>query len=330
MSHDIHEGTYNYKYVTILEMPKICRDDLIILPAALAKELGGVNALGICYKITTVVHCYDPVTLRCYELKGKQYFTYEDDLMVIPFRGQETKFMIQDIQEDHAKASMINTTFANIRDKFAYCEVLRESDGQVFCSTTHLGNILKHGDSVLGFDINTINAHEDLKMIKHQKSLPDVILIRKHYPERKNKIWKLKRLQIDEGDGMAIKKKQEKRRVMDLEEFQEEIEQHKDMRKNINLYRNEEVIKAKLTKQQRKEERMSKLTAVKKLEEKKEEEVVAEEEWVTDSEEGWEDNKEMVRLEELMADMKLNEDENGNEKAIDDLLRDMENVKVKD
>ena len=26
VSHDIHEGTYNYKYVTIFEMPKVCKD----------------------------------------------------------------------------------------------------------------------------------------------------------------------------------------------------------------------------------------------------------------------------------------------------------------
>ena len=79
ISHDIHTGVADYKYTTIIEMPKICKDDLIILPIGLAKELGGVNSLGVCYKISLQIHCYDPVTLRCYEISNKQYFSYEED-----------------------------------------------------------------------------------------------------------------------------------------------------------------------------------------------------------------------------------------------------------
>jgi len=162
------------------------------LPRGLAKELGGVNPLGVCLRISLVIHCYDPVTLRCYEISSKQYFAYEEDLVIIPFRGQETKFMVQDIQEDKQKASMINTTFSNIQNKFAYVEVMKESDGTTYCTQTHLGNILKHGDSAVGYDIKSINCAEDLEMLPGQKSLPDVILVRKHYDEkyRKRKIWK--------------------------------------------------------------------------------------------------------------------------------------------
>jgi len=100
--------------------------------------------------------------------------------------------MVQDIQEDKQKASMINTTFSNIQNKFAYVEVMKESDGTTYCTQTHLGNILKHGDSAVGYDIKSINCAEDLEMLPGQKSLPDVILIRKHYDEkyRKRKIWK--------------------------------------------------------------------------------------------------------------------------------------------
>jgi len=79
ISHDIHTGVADYKYTTILEMPKICKDDLIILPIGLAKELGGVNSLGVCYKVSLQIHCYDPVTLRCYEISSRQYFSYEED-----------------------------------------------------------------------------------------------------------------------------------------------------------------------------------------------------------------------------------------------------------
>jgi nonsense-mediated mRNA decay protein 3 len=123
VSADIHTGTADYKYSHILEIPKICREDLVILPKPLAKELGGVNALGVCYRVGLVIHCYDPVTLRLYEINSKQYWCYHQDLIVVPFRGQETEFMITDIQEDHAKASMLNTTFSNIQTRFARVDV---------------------------------------------------------------------------------------------------------------------------------------------------------------------------------------------------------------
>jgi len=176
-------------------MPKICKDDLVILPSGLAKELGGVNPLGVCYKISLVIHCYDPVTLRCYDISAKQYWNYEEDIVVVPFRGQETKFIVQDIEEDQKKASMINTTFSNIANRFAHVEVMKEKDNETYCCQTHLGHILKHGDSVLGYEIGSINCTEDLQSLKGQKSLPDVILIRKQYDEKhkKKKIWKLKR-----------------------------------------------------------------------------------------------------------------------------------------
>ena len=123
VSADIHTGTADYKYSHILEIPKICREDLVILPKPLAKELGGVNALGVCYRVGLVIHCYDPVTLRLYEINSKQYWCYHQDLIVVPFRGQETEFMITDIHEDQKKASMLNTTFSNIATRFARCDV---------------------------------------------------------------------------------------------------------------------------------------------------------------------------------------------------------------
>lgn len=52
ISHDEHEREYHYKYSYFLIMPRICKDDLIIMPLALCKELGGVNALAVCYKVT--------------------------------------------------------------------------------------------------------------------------------------------------------------------------------------------------------------------------------------------------------------------------------------
>lgn len=327
ISHDIHTGVADYKYTTILEMPKICKDDLIILPLGLAKELGGVNSLGVCYKVSQQIHCYDPVTLRCYEISSKQYFSYEEDLVIVPFRGQETKFMIQDIQEDKHKASMINTTFSNIKNRFAHVEVMKECDGTTYCCHTHLGHILKHGDVAVGFDIRSINCTEDLESLKNQKSLPDVILVRKHYDEkyRKKKIWKQNRLDIEENEFGGKRKKYETKKKVDQEEFEMEIEQNKEYRKNINLYRDEEAIKLREIKKRKKETQKNKV-----VEDDERDMIKDEDEWETDSEDYEKENPEMVQIEDLLAGLNLDEKNDEDlDKDVEDLLADMDNFKMK-
>lgn len=300
----------------------------MILPIGLAKELGGVNSLGVCYKISLQIHCYDPVTLRCYEISSKQYFSYEEDIVVIPFRGQETKFMIQDIQEDKHKASMINTTFSNISKRFAHVEVLKENDGSTYCCTTHLGHILKHGDSVLGYEVSSINCTEDLQSLKNQRSLPDVILIRKHYDEkyRKRRIWKLQRQDIEENDMGGKRKKYETKKAMDQEEFEAEIEQNKEYRKNMNQYRDEEAIKAREARKKKSDERKGKEQAGQIKDEKEGDDA----DWETDSEDYELENPEMVQLGDQLQGQNLDEkNEDDQDREVEDLLADMDNIRVK-
>ncbi len=81
-------------------MPKICKNDLVILPKKLMKEFGGINQVGICYKVTTVIHLFDPVNMRKYTVNKHQYFNHENDFVIIPFKSNETKFFISDIFRD--------------------------------------------------------------------------------------------------------------------------------------------------------------------------------------------------------------------------------------
>lgn len=161
--------------------------------------------------------------------------------------------------------------------------------------------------------------------MKHQKCLPDVLLIRKFYSEKKkkNRIWKLKRLEIDEGEGGMRQKNAEKKKKMDLEEFHDEIEQDKNLRRQMHLYRDEEGIKAKLAKR----------TQDKKLKENKQTMDDANDDdsdWESDPSANEIEDGEMVKLGELMADMNLQElDEKDEAKMVDDLIRDMDNVEIK-
>lgn len=54
VSHDQTNNTHFYKYVFGVELPRICKDDLVIMPPKLAKELGGVSRLQLCFKVSEV------------------------------------------------------------------------------------------------------------------------------------------------------------------------------------------------------------------------------------------------------------------------------------
>jgi len=248
ISHDSKNNTYNNKYTFYFEIPKICKDDIIILPKKLSREFGGVNAMAVCYKVSSKIHLYDPVSLKKFEMNSVQYFNNEADIMVIPFKTNETEFYVTDIYQDADSKNTFNQSFADINIRFAHVSVRHSKTGHEFTSTTHLGHLLKHGDSVLGYDLTSLN-NEELSSITNQKYVPDVLIVRKYYGV-KQRIWKLKRLNIQEDSETAGKEKKSKNNNsvdmdQDLHAFMEEIEQDKQLRTKINLYKNEKAFEAK-------------------------------------------------------------------------------------
>ena len=147
-------------------MPKICRYDLVVLPKKLTKEFGGVNQIGICFKVTNTIHLFDPITMRRYCMNTHQYFNYEHDITIIPFKGNETEFYITDIYTENQKFD-VNTTMRGMDNKFARLDVKRSSDHKSFCTSTHLGHIFKHGDLAVGFDLAAIDVTGDFDHLTH-------------------------------------------------------------------------------------------------------------------------------------------------------------------
>ena len=51
VSQDYNSNTYNYKYVYSVEIPKICKDDLVLIPNKLCTLLGGCSPVLLCSKV---------------------------------------------------------------------------------------------------------------------------------------------------------------------------------------------------------------------------------------------------------------------------------------
>ena len=136
----------------------------------------------------------------------------------------------------------------------------KDENKEIIETRSFLGRKMRPGDVYYGYDLTRINISEDLEGIlsKKKEKIPDIILVKKKYNNYK-RIFKLKHLDMDvEGEddeeddekeknvkkGKKKKKKnqKDKEKDRDMEEFMEDVGKNKDLRKNINLYKDNKAI----------------------------------------------------------------------------------------
>ena len=126
--------------------------------------------------------------------------------------------------------------------------VARSSDlgvnDKTYFARTHMGNILHPGDSVMGYLLDGSNFNSDsFDAIENSKAygstIPDVILVKKHYPNRRKnrkRNWKLKRMAKDEGD-LLPKAGDAAKMEADYENFLRDVEEDEELRAALALYK---------------------------------------------------------------------------------------------
>lgn len=125
-----------------------------------------------------------------------------------------------------------------------------------FTVRSHLGHLLHAGDAVLGFDLTTLVLPDDeagqLRSAGAEERMPDLVLVRKHYPKWRSKLrerhWTLKRMDAEEEEGAGAEAEAKAARgrrrddvargERDFEGFMQELEEDRDMRSRVNLYKN--------------------------------------------------------------------------------------------
>ena len=59
VSHDPRSNVYNYKHVFSVDIVPVCKDDVVCLPAPLARQLGNMSQICVVLRVTQVVHLID-------------------------------------------------------------------------------------------------------------------------------------------------------------------------------------------------------------------------------------------------------------------------------
>ena len=275
----------------------MCKDDIACLPLKVSSNLGHLGPIVLCTKVSNQISLLDPVTFRTtsMDVSPLPYPLFLATLPSLPclinllqpalttflclltwqapiyYRypflsaantRQLTTYIVLDIEP-------INHGSHGSHHKWIHAEVqvARAADfgknDQVFFTRTHLGHLLNPGDTALGYDLANaqLTGLDYDAFIAKGGQLPDVILVRKSYDEKRKRSkakgmgarpWKLKQLnmEIDDasevaapagrshgrGRGVAMNDEDERER------FYEELEEDPEMRQRINIYKDKEVL----------------------------------------------------------------------------------------
>ena len=239
VSADHTNNTANFKHNYLCDIAPICKDDLIIIPKALAKNISDMNTLLIVKHIAAGIHVVDPFTCERHEISCDKYWRWP--FQAIMNSRHLTRYVILAVEPIlHNQRPSAKKRGVDKKLRLAECIIARERDlganDTQFTCITHLGHLLREGDIALGYDLTNATWVQDLEKDSiRQEDVPDVILVRKHYPTKSERIWALKSLQIDEtleNEGRFAESEDK-----DYEEFLQELESDRELRAQINLYK---------------------------------------------------------------------------------------------
>ena len=237
ISMDIHTSTKSYKFSFSVELVPICKDDLVALPIKLAKQIGNIAPLTLCYRVGTSVNLLDPSTLQTADVSTPIY--WRSSFAPLADVQELVEFIVMDIEPIGPQKG---------RFLLAEATVARASDlgvnDNVYFTRTHLGSILHPGDQVMGYHLTGTNFNNPQFEALEEKSnyasqIPDVLLVKKFYPRKKkskSRNWRLKRMNKEEGE-MLPRKQDQDRMERDFEMFLRDVEEDTELRSTLALYK---------------------------------------------------------------------------------------------
>jgi len=191
----------------------------------------------VCYKVSSTIHLVDPTTLKGYDIPSVEYF--KKPLEPVCQRQHLTEYVVLDVTKIDAPPPAGTPARHNIggRHKMALAEIevartcdLGQNDQRITVKS-HLGNVLRPGDKVMGYDVPAVNvcsSYTDALDDMNQ----DVVLVRKVYKKSKRE-WALRRMQKDRDEGWNA---DEEKLDNDMEDFKDDLEQDPALRAGINVY----------------------------------------------------------------------------------------------
>lgn len=251
ISADIKQSTANYKHNYLVVIAPVCKDDLVILPKKLAATLSGISPICIVKGITAEIQVIDPLSCERAEISCDKY--YRNEFGSVMNSRELVKFVVLSVEPilkearvgaKRRGASGLGAAGVSGKVRLGECVVARERDlgenDDQFTVITHLGNLLKVGDMVMGYDLrgtHWIHDTDILEQLPKGVELPDVILVRKYYETKGEREWYLNKIEDVVVESLNSKSARETTNEDgDYEHFMQEVEADKAMRSQMKLF----------------------------------------------------------------------------------------------
>eukprot|EP00940_MAST-03C_sp_MAST-3C-sp2_P002464 g2464.t1 len=239
-THDSHSNVYSFKYTFLCEITPICRDDLLVLPSKTASTLGSMSNLVVVTGVSNVVQVLEPQSLKRGDIDRVKF--WKNPFRSLCTREYLVEFTVIDVEI--VRGERARTATLNSRGKYVLADVtvartrdLGENDTQFYVSS-FLGKYLRAGDTVLGYDLTTAVFNDADAAPMKGRAMPDIVLVKKTFPrwrmKKRTRKWKLKRMETSDG----VNNRPSTNQTRDLESFMQDLEENKDMRTRVNLYKN--------------------------------------------------------------------------------------------
>jgi len=186
VTHDPKNNQYHYKHSFFIEICPICRYDLVILRAKSDNFIKDWSSCLLCENVTNYIHLLDVSTLELLLLDANMYFNKSFNSVAV-YSQAINFFVLNNSPLRNRKGQQI------ISGKYALCslELILEDDLlQGFLDNTidcrsHLGNLIKEGDTVAGYHLRSISRIQDFYSLKLK--MPNVVIVKKIFKRRRRK-----------------------------------------------------------------------------------------------------------------------------------------------
>ena len=256
ISTDDKNNLTNFKYTNYVEICPLCKDDLLLLPARTARNLGNIARLVLVKGISNVIHLIDPLTGQTASLTGDAYWRDPLRPLITAARSRMTRYVVLGKEPILLRQNVSKRkTNRKQRSRLASLTLAREEDlgtnDAQYDERSHVGYLLKAGDVCLGYDLKeTQFADDEAESLREQGKFPDFVVVRKLYGSAatgegittKKRIWRLQRLDVDVAEQTTKRAKKDAAAAEDdedEEDFMQEVEADREMRGNMNLYKSD-------------------------------------------------------------------------------------------
>jgi len=289
ISTDVKSNISNYKHTNLVEIPPVCKNDLILLSKKMANNLGNIARLVIVKNVTSLIRLLDPLTGQTATLSTDGYWREPLRIIVTAARSRFTRFVVLSKEALVLRRNVSRKSISKRnRSKLAKVVVVKEDELGVAgeCAEleqdSHVGYLLSCGDICLGYDLREVQFEdEEGENLRRNGNLPDIILLKKLYGGgednyAKKRIWKLDRLDVAVTESNS--KKDVEMEHTNEEDFYRELESDKEMRSRLNLFKSDAI--------------------------KKRDDMILEEEHEDDDED---EDDQKIKLDELLDNLDLND-----------------------